>query len=214
MKHPLLLASLVAAALSSGVMLDSARADEREGTRAPRQDADSTAIRQGAVQSGTDGRNRQATGVVSDGEALGLLQAINEHEIAAAELAIRKDVGTPVMHYAQMLKKEHTANHSRTRVVSDESDINTFDSKDVEAMKAKGKSELEMLDALDGSTFEAAYIDAMVAGHIDALDRIDHQMLPASKDPAVQKHLRETREHIARHLAQAQRLDSDMQAPQ
>lgn len=209
---PLVLALATALAFSGHTFAHDHGDAHKTDDQYVRKDSDSTAIRQGAPQSGTDGRNKQAPGVVSDGEALGILQAINEQEIAAAELAKEKGVSAPVMQYAETLEKEHRANHSRTRVVSNESDINTFESKDVEALRAQGKQSLQRLEGLSGSAFEAAFLDAMVQQHRDALAMIDDELLPASKDPAVEKHLRETRAHIEDHLATAQRLSTEAHA--
>lgn len=210
MKHCIFVATLAATFVLTGAVVPTTALAEDTPTaqQMPRKDSDSVAVREGAPQSGTDGRNTQAPGVGSDGEALGMLQAINEHEIAAAALAKQKGVSAPVMQYADMLDKEHGANLSKTRLVSDEAGVNIFDSKDVEMMKEKSKAERDMLAAKDGSAFEAAFVDAMVAGHAEALAAIDNDLLPAAGDARVKRHLTETRAHIAQHLEAAKGLQA------
>ncbi len=46
----------------------------------------------------------------------------------------------------------------------------------------------------------------MVKDHSEALDAIDNKMLPAATTPQVQAHLQKTREAVAMHLEEAQRL--------
>lgn len=46
----------------------------------------------------------------------------------------------------------------------------------------------------------------MDKGHDAALRLIDQQLLPASREAAVQQQLRETRGHVAQHLERAEAL--------
>ncbi|WP_158549208.1 DUF4142 domain-containing protein [Lysobacter silvisoli] len=136
-----------------------------------------------------------------DRHALGLLAALDENEIAAAQQAVSKQVTGDVLAYAQLMLKAHGENLSKTRALGPPSD-----DADVAELKDQGRKELATLNALSGPAYAKAYIDAMVKGHTDALTLIDQQMMPAAQHPAVEKHLTQTRAHVADHLARAKQI--------
>lgn len=163
-------------------------------------------------------------------EALALLVAVNEHEIAAAEQAREKQADGEVLEYADMMHSDHTANLEATRELAgtatdaadDAADPATdtgmgeatdpaTESPKLADLRASGEATLERLSALDGDEYEQAYIDAMVQDHQKALDMLDNQLIPAAQDQAVREHLTTTREKIAAHLEQAQTLQSQLQ---
>ncbi len=138
-----------------------------------------------------------------DSLALGLLGAVNEHEIAAARQAKEKKVSAPVLAYAEMMETEHGANQAKTQ------SLGTLASTDeVKAMKEQGATELATLGQKSGKDYETAYIDAMVKGHTEALALIDTRLLTLASSEAVKQHLTETRDHVAKHLAAAQKLQA------
>lgn len=136
--------------------------------------------------------------------ALGLLTALNEHEIAAARQAQQKGVSGAVLEFANLMEKEHGANQAKTRTLG-----TPAEGGDVQAMKDKGKAELDALGAKSGDDYRKAYVAAMVKGHQDALEQIDNTLMPAATGEPVKAHLRETREHVAMHLDKARKLPQD-----
>jgi putative membrane protein len=139
---------------------------------------------------------------VDNPAALGMLAAINEHEIKAAEQALSKKVSGPVAEYAQMMKREHSANQTKTRALGANED-----GREVQGQKAKGRAELTELGKKSGTEYEKAYIDAMVRGHTEALGKIDGPLIKMSSGPA-RDHLAKTREHVAKHLEAAKKLQN------
>lgn len=135
-------------------------------------------------------------------EALGMLIAINEHEIAAAEQARSKGVSGAVLEYADLMIEQHTENLAQTQAMVD----GLVPSAEIDAMKAKGAAELATLAALEGEAYAKAYIDAMVAGHAEALNAIDTRMMPAATDETVRAHFTTTRGHVAMHLEEGNRI--------
>lgn len=164
-------------------------------------------------------------------EALALLIAVNEHEIAAAEQAREKQVDGEVLEYADMMHSDHTANLEASRELAGTATGAADDAADPAAgtgtdpgmdagtespmladLRASGEATLERLSTLEGDEYEQAYVDAMVQDHQKALDMLDNQLIPAAQDEAVREHLTTTREKIAAHLEQAQTLQSGLQA--
>ncbi|MDG6347707.1 DUF4142 domain-containing protein [Luteimonas sp. 8-5] len=139
-------------------------------------------------------------------EALGLLAAVDEHEIAAAQQAKSKNVDGAELDYANMMESAHSQNLAATRALMM---ADAAEPAAVADLKAKGQAELDRLGALQGDEYEDAYIDAMVNGHQDALAMLDSRLIPAARDAAVRQHLQSTREQVAAHLERARELQAD-----
>lgn len=162
---------------------------------------------QNATQAGMPATAQQQAGTNSpsakEREALGTLSAINTSEIGAANLALQKQVQGGVRDYAMQMVKEHTDNNQKLAKWSP--DLSAAAAK---AQMSKGKTELAVLQKLDGKAFEAAYVTAMVKDHTDALAALDKQLIPAAKTAQVLAHLQTTRSHVAEHLAAAKTLQA------
>lgn len=136
--------------------------------------------------------------------ALGVLNAINDHEIAAGEQALSKGVTGAVAEYAQMMIDQHSDNRSKTTALGPDPSAPA-----AETQKQKGETELSMLDAMSGDAYAKAYIDAMVKGHADALAALDTQLIPAATRPEVRDHFATTRDHVADHHERAKALQAE-----
>lgn len=176
-------------------------------------------------------------------EALATLNAVNEHEVAAGNQALSKNVSGEAADYARRMVEEHTRNRDMTARLTgnmagttgtgagmagtdtgamgatgttgtgttDTSGVSTGMNADQDSamaveQRAKGEADLERLSKLDGDEYRRAYIEAMVNDHTAALAMLDDKLIPAATTPQVQEHLRQTREAIAAHLEEAQRL--------
>lgn len=139
-----------------------------------------------------------------DSLALGLLGAVNEHEIAAAKQAMEKKVSAPVLQFAEMMDKQHSENQAKTKSLG-----TLASTPEVQAMVDKGKSELEELGKKSGKEYESAYVEAMVKGHTEALSLIDTRLIALASSGPVKKHVSETRDHVAMHLEAARKLQAE-----
>ncbi|NDK39961.1 DUF4142 domain-containing protein [Pseudoxanthomonas gei] len=142
-----------------------------------------------------------STPAVKDALVLGLLSAVDDHEIRLAQQAYEKKVTGAVLDYAKLMEKEHGDNLAQTKTLGAVSD-----GPEVQALKDKGASELAELGRKSGKEYEAAYVDAMVKGHTDVLALFDTRLLLLGSPGAIRNHLGTTREHLAMHLAEAQKL--------
>jgi putative membrane protein len=133
-----------------------------------------------------------------DSEALSTLSAVNKHEIAAAELAESKKMDTAAMDYAKMLLTDHTANLKKVEEISQLTKTPIAETPAVKELKAKTSAERDAL--------QTAYLDAMIKGHANVQSLIDTKLLPGATDVAVQQHLRNTRESVAKHHDHAKEL--------
>ena len=147
-----------------------------------------------------------AAGATSQADALAMLAAIDEHEIAAADQAMSKKVTGQVRDYAQMMKTDHSKNLADTTKLGAANST----SPEVKAMKDKGQAELAELGNNSDKAYEKAYMDAMVKGHTEALSKLDGTLIPAATDDNVRQHLTTTRDTVSRHLDKAKEIQSSM----
>lgn len=153
----------------------------------------------------TDATGAQPAGSLSEAErgALGVLNAINEHEVAAGQQALSKNVPDNIAKFAQMMVDEHSKNRDQTNRFGPNAD----DPK-AAAQRDKNKAELDTLGKQSGDAYAKAYVDAMVKGHTEALAALDNDLIPAATDPAVKTHLTDTRTAVAKHLESAKQLQA------
>lgn len=140
----------------------------------------------------------------SQADALALLIAANEHEIAAADQALTKQVTGPVLAYAQMMKTDHEKNLADSTRLGGAASTAAA----VTALRSKGEADLKALATHSGSAYEQAYVDAMVAGHTGVLALIDDTLLPAATADNVRAHFIATRAAVARHLERAKEIQA------
>jgi len=156
----------------------------------------------GEASPAPEGAARASSG---DDIALGLLGAVDKNEIAAAKQAQEKKVTGAVLEYAKMMEKEHSENLEKTKALG-----TLAETPDVKQLENKGEQELTTLGQKSGKDYAAAYIDAMIAGHKDALQLIDTQMMAAASTEPVKAHLTETKTHVEQHLAKAEAIKKAM----
>lgn len=181
----------------------------------------------------TDTPPAAGTGAVaSQAEALTLLNAVNEHEIKAAEMAKSKNVTGPVLEYANMMQAEHGKNMSDTNALMQTAGAANAtgnagatagasatagadatmaaNSARVTEQKAKAEAKRALLQGQNGEAFARAYIDAMVTDHAEALTMLDSMLIPAATDDAAKQHLQMTRGHIQQHLDKAKQIQGKL----
>jgi putative membrane protein len=138
----------------------------------------------------------------ADSEALGVVSAINQHEIAAAKQAQSHDLPPKVSTYAEMMVKDHTDNDAQIKALGE-----PRESAAVTAQKSKGEAELAAL-GVHKDDYAKAYVDGMVKGHTEALQALDEKLLPESQSVAVKDHLKKTRAAVVHHLDEAKSLQA------
>ena len=192
--------------------------------------ADDTTGMAGADGTGMPGTGMAGTGMagVPHRKALMMVEEVDRHEIAAAEDALAKNVEGDVRAYAEMLRDDHTRNLEATRrllggtgttmgtgsagtgtgTMGAATQHGAGSDAELDARRQKHEAERQRLSALEGEAFATAWVDAMVKGHEEALNRLDTQLIPDATDSGVADHLRQTRDAIARHLETGRGLQS------
>ena len=79
-------------------------------------------------------------------------------------------------------------------------------------LHSKGSAELVKLAAKSGDEYNKAYVDAMVAGHEQALKLIDNNLLKNAKNSDLKSFMTDTRAAVSHHLDEAKKLQEKMKA--
>ena len=143
----------------------------------------------------------------NDGEILAQLVAIDENEVHAAQLAEKKDVEGAVESYAKMIREDHGKNINDTEKLADKLNIDLKKGDPVDSIHTQGEQMLDRLDDVKGGEFERSFLSEMVNGHREALDKLD-DFIRMAQNPEVKQHLQATRERVAFHLKEAERLQA------
>lgn len=145
-----------------------------------------------------------------DGEVIAWIAAIDSFEIAAAEVASKKTVETPVKDYANTLYTQHTQNLKEVAAISNQIQEAPVETKGLTKFVEGGRKELSKLDPLNDKTFQKAYIDAMVAGHTQALQKVDNDLMKIVTNPELKKHVEATRAMIYHHLVEGKEIKAKL----
>lgn len=211
MKHSLLILSIAAALAITGCKPNKDNDAPAPTAQAPAVSTEPTPVGGtatpttppvGQASPAPEGAARASSG---DDIALGLLGAVDKNEIAAAKQAQEKQVTGAVLEYAKMMEKEHSENLEKTKALG-----TLAETPDVKQLQGKGEQELATLGQKSGKDYAAAYIDAMIAGHKEALQLIDTQMMAAASTEPVKQHLADTKTHVEQHLAKAEAIKKAM----
>jgi putative membrane protein len=154
----------------------------------------------------------QSVGDNKDGEVIATLITINKNEIAAANLAEKKQISPMVKNYAKLLHKDHSQNLNNTIKLSHKINERPEQTEGVIALRKHGQEEMATLQPLNGQKFEVAFINDMVKGHQAALDKIDNTLLQNAHNPQLKRHLQMTRNKVAQHLQIAKKIQSQLKS--
>lgn len=143
-----------------------------------------------------------------DAKVLGMIVAVDESEIAAASVAASKKLSPEVADYVEMIHKAHGKNLAEALDLGKEIEVVPAETSEVTALREKNAGELSAVVALEGDEFEEKFVEMMVEGHSEVLEKIDNELLKEAKDEQVINHLRETREEVNSHLEAARKLQA------
>jgi len=155
----------------------------------------------GAV--GTSGRT--ATASTTDAQIMAQLIALDENEVRAAMVAEQKKPGQQYLDFARTLHQDHGKDIAATQQLGIKIGSTPAEGAEVQKIHDKGATALAKLVPLKGDEFGPAFADAMIKGHQDALQMIDHWMKSAQNN-ALKQQLTDARKHVEAHLKQAQQL--------
>lgn len=161
----------------------------------------------GGTTATTDSTGAAAIGapmLATDGEIAKVLLTVDEGEIEASEVAVKKAKTKEVIEFAKMMVKHHRANKKVTR------DLIKFTDRDAsdlsKSAKEDAKTAKKQLKQENRDTFDRAYVQQQIDRHQKALNLLDASLMPSAKTDSMRTHLQKTRETVSIHLTEAQSL--------
>lgn len=144
-----------------------------------------------------------------NGEVIAWLIVLNKNEIDASKEAANRKTDPAVKEYAKAINKDHSANLKETLKLSQATGDKPIQSTDSMMLKDQGQKNLKNLKPLDNKNFQVVFIDEMIKGHQDALQKLNQQINEVN-NPELKKHLEATRNTVENHLQKAKEVQEKL----
>jgi putative membrane protein len=148
-------------------------------------------------------KSMAAKAVQTDGQILQIVRSLNDAEIKQAELVMDESENTELKVVAQSIINDHEDSNEKIDDLVD-GDLSLDDSPLNETLSDQAEATFEMLDELEGSQLDCQYLQAQVEQHELVIDTIKNDLMPDSKNPAVQAFLTESAPKLDQHMMSAQ----------
>lgn len=145
--------------------------------------------------------------VLSDGQVAKVLLTINDGEIDAAKLALKKSKNDDIKSFATAMESQHKENMAQSKELIKKEKFEPRESGLSKAIKSEAETENKKIKKAAGE-FDKLYVAEQIQMHEKALKTIDDALLPNAKNPDLHAHLQTTRTAVADHLEHAKALQS------
>ncbi len=144
--------------------------------------------------------------VKSDGEALGVMMAIDDGEVQMAELAKKHAESADVKQFAGMLSTQHQQAMGKLRNLQGKTKIELKDSDAASMIKGDFSQDMTALRDKKGKEFDRLFMDAQVRMHKESIDVIDNRVLPGVTNGQLKASIDASRRQMSDHLAKAESI--------
>jgi len=144
-------------------------------------------------------------------EASGILSVIataNQAEIQGAKDAQTKASNPQVKRFAAKLAHDHQKNEQEAQALAKRLGVDLAGG--AAAASESQSAAMGELASKTGADFDRAYVEHEIQDHQQNIDKIEHQMLPAAKDPQVKAFLQKTDREMKNHLQVAKQLEQQL----
>jgi putative membrane protein len=147
-----------------------------------------------------------AADMMSETQIVGMLQAVDQSETEAAQIALERSKNEDVLSFARQMIVDHGEAARKLGEVG----IQGTSSEGSRKLKERSKTASRRFTRLEGPAFDRAYMAAQVEDHAMVLDKIDRKFAPAAKSGMLVTHLQERRPVIESHLEHARRIRTSL----
>ncbi|HET6336724.1 MAG TPA: DUF4142 domain-containing protein [Polyangiales bacterium] len=147
------------------------------------------------------------SGMLTDGQIVGVLAAVDDGEIQQAQVALTKTSNTQVRTFADMMITEHQMSKQRAAALMADNKIDPAPSGPSNKLKTKGAATLDKLNAADPKDFDSMYIEVQGDQHKEVLELLNEKLIPSAKDPMLQQQLTATKTMVQHHIDMADKID-------
>jgi predicted outer membrane protein len=149
------------------------------------------------------GANAPAPG---DAEAIAFAITVDSGELMMADLAISKKVSSGVMEYVTDLKEDHKEHLADIMSVATKGNTTPMKSPAIDSLKKKTMDAHHKLMSMNGTDFEKAFLDEMITGHTEVLEKLEKKILTMELSAPVKDEMEDLRKGVQEHLGKAKAL--------
>jgi putative membrane protein len=146
----------------------------------------------------------------SDAEIIAMVQAVNQAEIDAGNLADAASSNSDVKAFGLKVAKEHYKSYVTFKDLATRENIMPQNNSLSDKVKADEEKHLESLDRQQGILFDLDYASHEVEFHQKMLQIWDEKLIPGASNEELKRLLTEMRTIIAGHLEDAKKLKSSL----
>jgi len=151
-------------------------------------------------------RRNFSVSIVNESNVVATMFAFNKADESYARIAVARSQNAQVRAYATRMLSDNAAMNQLATDLLTRTDIQPEDDETSFDLREISAAHREKLKSLTGWAFDAAYVAGEANYHEQLLVRIDHVLLPSSRNPELRKLVQSLRPTVAAHLAQAQQL--------
>lgn len=146
----------------------------------------------------------------TDRQIIKSILVIDDNEIEAARLALKKSDNPKVKKFAQVMIDDHVKNIKELKTLFKETKIYPLTSDQSIALETEGKNGLDQLAKSPHNTFDSEYMNAMVNGHQKAANLLANELTPKASNPQLVTFLKSTSAMVSRHLELAEKTQKQL----
>lgn len=154
--------------------------------------------------------NTGAYTTLSDAQIVDVVKTADEGEIKSSEHAKKHATSKEVKSFAKMMIQHHEKNEKEAKKLTSRLKIKAETNDVSHSLAASAKQDLEKLKDLKGKDYDKAYIQAQMDMHKAVLSSIENSLLPSAKNAELKAMLEKTRDTVAQHLTEAERINSSL----
>jgi len=153
-----------------------------------------------------DERKPAPSAGLDDAQIIAITAAANTAEIEQGRLAREKAHDPRVRDFGAMM----VDHHGEARQDQQKLSVEPTQSTDSQRMQRDAEDALRSLKQKKGKDFDRAYLQLQIDEHRKVRDELQDKLLPSAKDSGVKAYLEDIKPKIESHLAQAERLQEEL----
>jgi putative membrane protein len=147
---------------------------------------------------------------LSDGQVIGIVQALNAGEIEQAQLAKTKAKDAKVKKFATQMITQHGEGQQKAAQLGKGETLAPADSSVASDLKVASNADMDMLKNANAADFDTMYMANQVKQHDAALQMLTNRLIPAATDPKLKAFLESTRATVEKHLKSANEIQQTL----
>ncbi len=147
---------------------------------------------------------------MSDAEIAEIMKVANDAEVDAAKVAEKRAKNSEVKDFAKHMISEHKENMKDEKNLLKKENLKAESNDVAKTMKKDAKDKIASLKKAKGNAFEKAYIEQQISMHRQLMQDLDQKLIPAAQNPQFKQYLQTTRDHVQKHLSQAEQINSTL----